>query len=128
MPVIRISSKLFKRLERHAKGFDSPGEVIGRLLDAYEGVDPSPYIQSVAGEALSKPELNFFPDEARFRSHLVAGKDGRVLIFHLDGTVEEKTWNSVRFKATSNLRANIWSGYLRGWRENQIVRAEFHAD
>jgi len=35
---IRIPSELFIRLEKHAKGFDTPASVIERILDSYEGV------------------------------------------------------------------------------------------
>ena len=34
--VIRISESTYKRLESLARGFDTPGNVIERLLDFYE--------------------------------------------------------------------------------------------
>ena len=34
--VIRIPIEIYKRLESHVKGFDTPGGVIERLLDYYE--------------------------------------------------------------------------------------------
>jgi len=37
-PVIRIAEDLYKRLESQAKGFDTPNNVIERLLDFYESV------------------------------------------------------------------------------------------
>lgn len=37
--VIRIPSKIYKRLGQHANGFDTPANVIERLLNHYEGVD-----------------------------------------------------------------------------------------
>lgn len=39
--VIRIPPEIYARLERHAKGFDTPANVIERLLDHYEGVAKS---------------------------------------------------------------------------------------
>lgn len=128
MPVVRISQKLFNRLEAHARGFDTPAEVITRILDAYEGKDPDIEPASRKDVNGTKPVLAFFPDEDSFRKHLIDGNDGRVVLICADGSKEEKVWNSVRFKSTSNLRANIWSGYLRGWRESGIVKAEFHAE
>jgi hypothetical protein len=52
-PVIRIPNSLYSRLEKHAKGFDTPINVIERLADHYDhcdaaapssldGVGPSP--------------------------------------------------------------------------------------
>ncbi len=36
MPSVDIPQDLFKRLERHAKGFDTPANVISRAVDALE--------------------------------------------------------------------------------------------
>ncbi len=38
-PVIRIPEDLYSRLENHAKGFDTPANVIETLLNHFEGVD-----------------------------------------------------------------------------------------
>ena len=124
--MIRVSPQLYKRLESHARGFDTPAEVITRLLDEYEGVEHGKAAEPKMEADLPKPELRFFPDEEGFRAHLINGGDGKVVLLRSDGSKEHKVWSSVRFKPSSNLRANIWSGYLRGWRENQIIRAEFH--
>ena len=40
-PVIRISDELYDRLAKHAEGFDTPANVIERLLDDAEGVQRS---------------------------------------------------------------------------------------
>jgi hypothetical protein len=52
--VIRISESTYSRLESLAKGFDTPGNVIERLLDLYEGqVRVEPYkIHPPSTEAL----------------------------------------------------------------------------
>jgi len=39
--VIRVSPEVYARLERLAVGFDTPDSVIRRLLDFYDGKDPS---------------------------------------------------------------------------------------
>ena len=39
-PVIRLSSDVYKRLECHASGFDTPANVIEKLLNNYEGISP----------------------------------------------------------------------------------------
>jgi len=36
--VIRVSDNLYKRLEAHASGFDTPSNVVEAVLNAYEGV------------------------------------------------------------------------------------------
>ncbi len=37
--VIRIPANTYSRLEKHAKGFDTPANVIEKLFDHYEGID-----------------------------------------------------------------------------------------
>jgi hypothetical protein len=37
-PVIRIPSEIYARLEQHARGFDTPANVIETLLNHYDGV------------------------------------------------------------------------------------------
>lgn len=41
-PVIRMPESVYNRLTRHSRGIEEPAEVIERLLDHYEGVDPTP--------------------------------------------------------------------------------------
>jgi hypothetical protein len=47
--VIRIPSDLFSRLEHHAQGFDTPANVIERLLNHYEGTPEAPLISKSEG-------------------------------------------------------------------------------
>ena len=54
--VIRVSSKVYSRLESHVRGFDSPSGVIERLLDYYEGINSEESAQ-VAQAGLVK-EMN----------------------------------------------------------------------
>lgn len=51
---IRIPAELYIRLERHAKGFDSPATVIERVLNAYEGVSPQELSSSAETSEKSK--------------------------------------------------------------------------
>lgn len=37
-PTIKLSDELYSRLEKHAEGFDTPVQVITRILDSYDGV------------------------------------------------------------------------------------------
>jgi len=50
--IIRVSSKVYSRLESHVKGFDTPSGVIERLLDHYEGVETEELNQSEKGDSM----------------------------------------------------------------------------
>jgi hypothetical protein len=123
MTVLRISPELYKRLEAHAKGFDSPAEVIERILNAYEGIPNSPKKEP---NEKPKPVLSFIPSEDEFRASLVNGCEAKVIIHYQDGSSCNKSWCPSRFTESSNLRGNIWSGFLRGWKDQDITGAEFH--
>ena len=45
-PVIRITDKIYSRLEKHSQGFDTPANVIERLLDHFEETDTSDAVPS----------------------------------------------------------------------------------
>lgn len=122
-PVIRISDDLYKRLESQAQGFDTPTGVIERLLDSYEGSKPT--AKKPSSKASTKPELVFHPgDESLFKKKLVESGKAYILLHYSDGTSKESVWNAQRFTLTSNLRGNLWSGYLRNWKKDGIVKAE----
>ena len=44
--VIKMPDSVYNRLTRHSRGIEEPAEVIERLLDHYEGVDPTPNQES----------------------------------------------------------------------------------
>ena len=75
----------------------------------------------------NKLKLIFFPDnEEIFKTLLVKTRKAYVLISKTDGTSEPvKEWSAGRFKETSNLRGNIFSGYLRNWKQRGIFAASF---
>lgn len=53
--VIRVSSKIYSRLESHVKGFDdTPSGIIERLLDYYEGVEPKASDQSEGKDTMKE--------------------------------------------------------------------------
>ncbi|MCW9047467.1 MAG: hypothetical protein OQK46_05250 [Gammaproteobacteria bacterium] len=53
-PVIRLSSDVYKRLERHASGFDTPANVIEKLLNHYEGIKPEQVLKSVSRRSVKR--------------------------------------------------------------------------
>lgn len=121
---IRISNHLYKRLESLAVGFDTPANVIERLLDN-QGLAPLP---ENTKSLKDKPSLHFFPDEEKFKELLIHKKKAYVKIEMQNGQVQIEEWSAKRFSEDSNLRGNIWSGYLRGWKEKGIVKAVFAVD
>lgn len=110
---INISTETFQRLEAQVVGFDNPESVIKRLLDEVEG------------KVYVKPTIRFDPeDEAQFKKQLLLSKKAEITLIKRDGTREIIHWNAIRFSEQSNLRANLWSGYLRGWKNKKIIKAE----
>lgn len=77
-----------------------------------------------AATSMDKLKINFFPDnEKTFKSLLIKNQKAYILLHKINGESELKEWRSKSFKETSNLRGNIFSGYLRGWKQKGIVEA-----
>ena len=106
---IEITQTTFARLEKLAEGFDTPEAVIIRLLD------------NIDGKTETKPTLHFDPvDETEFKLRLIETKEAEVVIYKNDGSREIVKWKANRLSESSNLRGNLWSGLLRGWKSKQI--------
>lgn len=106
---IEISEKLYDRLGKHVKGFETPEEVIMRILDHYESRNSE-----------KRPELVFEPDEEGFKSELLRKKMAWKIFEFADGSKQIEEWAANQFNENSNLRANIWSGALRDWKNKGI--------
>lgn len=129
--VIRIPDNLYKRLEKHASGFDTPANVIERVLDAYEevrekeGHSESSVLTSQARKPATKLEIEYFADsEEGFKKKLLSTKVAYIKLHYTDGESEIKEWNASRFTQDSRVDGNLRSGYLRGWKERGIYKAE----
>jgi hypothetical protein len=110
---IELSDTTFSRLEKLAVGFDSPESVIIRLLNGAEG------------KTETKPVLSFSPsDENEFKLKLIESKEAEVVMYKHDSTREISHWKANRLSQTSNLRGNLWSGILRGWKSKGIDKVE----
>ncbi|SFG77370.1 hypothetical protein [Neptunomonas qingdaonensis] len=110
---IEISATTYSRLEALAEGFDTPESVIIRLLDKMDG------------NTDTKPTLAFYPsDEQQFKLRLIETKEAEVVIYKVDGSREISRWKANRLSESSNLRGNLWSGFLRGWRGKGIKSVE----
>lgn len=132
---ILLPELLFKRLESHAKGFDTPANVIERILDYYEETNEAEYPQGANRQYAEVMEqgnqltLTFAPsDEDEFKKLLLEKKIARVELYKIDGSKVIKTWRANSFSKSSSLRGNLLSGYLRGWREKGIYKAEVIID
>jgi hypothetical protein len=110
---IDIKESTFKRLERLVIGFDTPDAVINRLVDSYEN------------KKTTKPTLSFYPDESDFLRLLVKCGMANVTLYMENGNQETLPWKASKLTFDSNLRGNIWSGLLRGWKEKGIISAHF---
>ena len=110
---ISLPDDVYQRLERLAVGFDTPVRVIERLLD-----------EGSAGFTKARPTLTFSPDESAFKHELLISKKAQVVLHLKSGGREVLHWNASRFKSSSNLRANLWLGFLRDWKDKGITSAE----
>lgn len=124
---IKISNGLYQRLGVHAKGFDTPANVIERILDFYEekmGVDSKIDFKAETNVPTSL-EIVFYPsDEHDFQQELIKTQKAFLLIHMADGSTNYKEWKASNITESSNIRANLRSGYLRGWKRRGIVKAE----
>jgi hypothetical protein len=127
---ITMTSALFNRLESHAKGFDTPTNVIERLLDYYEKHQNrlTPKDNEKPKESLPvksfELEVLFFPNgEDVFKGALLERKLAWIKLFKTDGTFDLKLWKANDFTEKSDLMGNLRSGYLRGWKTKGIYKA-----
>ena len=79
---IKISNELYQRLGVHAKGFDTPANVIERILDFYEekmGVDSKVEIKTETNVPTSL-EIVFYPSSVQdFQQELIKTKKAFLL-------------------------------------------------
>ena len=128
--VIRISDDLYERLKTHASGFDTPSNVIETILNAYEGVTPHQSTNSNSSpNSNMQPayhlDIVYFADsEEVFKQQLLTSKKAYIKLYYTDGSNEIKVWNASRFSPSSRVDGNLRSGYLRGWKERGICKAE----
>lgn len=93
--VIRIPVEIYARLEKHAQGFDTPANVIEKLLDHYEGGQSEPLESRL--QAPSKATRT--RDTTKYRFAGSAGKVGKgklvldviaaYMLLHPDTTYEQ---------------------------------------
>ncbi len=128
--VIRISDALHKRLAEYAVGFDSPANVIEKLLNQMEKIEPLEECAVESSHALLP--IRLIPeDEARFKKELLKIRKAKLHIFYEDGREENKTWNAFKFDSDSNVMTNLRSrAEFRQdvWQQDGIARVEVSID
>ena len=127
---IEIPIDLYQRLGFHVEGFESPADVIERILNFYEeqtgaATTKTKAITPVVSQPVSL-EIIYYPDndERKFKENLLREKVAYLLLHKIDGSKEIKRWNALNFKPNSSVNGNLRSGYLRGWKKKGIVKAE----
>ena len=131
--VIRISDELYRRLEVHASGFDTPSKVIETILNVYEKSNPNINTHTASYNSKISPSseldiIYFEGSEEAFKQQLLVSKKAYVKIFYTDNTSEIKEWDATKFDSTSQVAVNLRSGYLRSWKNRGIFKAELTVD
>jgi hypothetical protein len=128
MKTIEIPADLYSRLSSHAVGFDTPASVIERLLNNAgkpSAAEPVKLDRHDFMSRITTAEIVYFPNnnEAEFKRNFLEKKRAFVglVFFGLDPRICE--WNLQRFSETASVRGNLFTGYLRGWRERGIYKS-----
>ncbi len=128
--VIRISDDLYKRLESYATGFDTPSRVIELILDEFEVLklgDSKTETNDAKIHMAPSSTLDIVycaGTEETFKEQLLETKKAFLKIHYSDGSNELKEWDASRFSEQSRVDGNLRSGYLRGWKNRGIIKAE----
>lgn len=124
---IEIPLDLYQRLGKHAQGFETPASVIEKILEYYEkekGCETTSSFETVQEIPMSL-EIVYHPsDEEDFKEELLKKKIAYLVLHNVDGTREFKEWNAEKFQPHSSVNGNLRSGYLRGWKNKGIFKAE----
>lgn len=127
--VIRIPEILYGRLEKYAHGFDTPANVIEKILNYYERhcEESTEISQEQPGQSIELPtslEIIYHPEgENIFKKALLEKKQAYVCLYKMDGTSEISIWNASKFSSHSDVNNNLRSGYLRNWKKKGIFKA-----
>lgn len=121
---ITITDELYTRLESLATGFDTPTNVIERLLEKQEAPQAIATVEMAPTKRSFQLEVQFIPaKEDAFKKLLIQNKMAWVRLYRVDGSQETKLWKAQAFTHQSDLMTNLRSGYLRGWKEKGICKA-----
>ena len=107
------------------KEYDNNEKPNTKSKEQEEGSTRNEQIRTTSSLNNNRPLLLFLPDEETFKNNLLKKKQANWMIFYADGREENGFWDAGNFMESSNLRSNIWSGYLRNWKNRGIIKAIF---
>lgn len=89
--VIRVPADIYSRLEQHATGFDTPANVIEKLLNHYEGVAQSPAKTRSANNPVNSRDTTkyYFNDHQYGKGRLVLAVVTKYVSDHPDISIDE---------------------------------------
>jgi hypothetical protein len=124
--VIRIEENLYQRLATYSKGFETPSQVINKMIDFYEMKNNIKPIIGLVKERPKGLEIIYYPnnDINNFKKLLIDKKMAYINIHKVSGESKIIEWNALRFKDSSDVEKNLRSGYLRSWKDKGIFKAE----
>ncbi len=128
--VIRISEELYNRLQAYASGFDTPSNVIEKILDAFDGANLNSLNKnsSISNQEIEPAEnleiIYFIGSEEDFKQELLKCRKAYIKLYYTNGTTEIKEWRALQFSTSSSVNGNLRAGYLRGWKKRGIYKAE----
>ncbi|MBA5249036.1 MAG: hypothetical protein FE834_05815 [Gammaproteobacteria bacterium] len=147
--VIKIDEQLYQRLSTHVKGFETPSQVINKILDFYEKenniesnsvenmIDRYEKENNITSDSpiqllvsATRLDIIYHPinDENAFKRALLKTKLAYVKMYKTNGESEIAEWHATRFTESSSVKGNLTSGYLRDWRNRGIFKAEISID
>ena len=133
---IEITEETYQRMGALTVGFETPEDVIKRLMNYFEGQAtskgssvPAPASKMVGIPPSHNLEIVFHPDdEEGFKTHFLDKKIAYIHLTLTNGETDHKEWECQKFTRSSSVKGNLLSGYLRHWRQKGIVKAEISTD
>src|SRR4051812_16027723 len=106
---LTLPQEIYNRLEAHARGFDTPADVISRLLDYYETQEgESPSVRTTTPPKVEKShrlELVFSPaDESDFKKAFLEKGVATIKLYRTDGTCSIDSWQRFKFSQSSSIK------------------------
>jgi len=124
--VIRIPEDLYNRLSLYANGFETPAQVIEKLVTFYEDKNNIKKPKTIDTIRSTNLDIVYYPNNNvnSFKKNLMDTKFAFIKLYKIDGTNELKEWDAYRFNESSSVEKNLRSGYLRSWKNKGIYKAE----
>lgn len=121
--VVRIPDELYIRLKKYAEPFETPIDVIEKILNKFEGVKPEKPIGKRSKESNTLP-ITFYPEDMEeFKSAFIKEGKATISIKYEDGSIEKKSWLCRHLTEDSNIIGNVRSKpefRKENWIKNKI--------